>query len=200
MIKTVAIFLLVLSQTAFAQLDFSKQEKSETIELQENNFFSLSLTKGFLSFDLPSVVSGVSEFDQNFLGFRVGKKSDTSSWVNGAFEVALEWQSYERNLGPSEQNANIFQIDLLQYFNLPLEGQWWRTTAAFGLTPFYFTAEQSVFSNSVSQFGLMGSLKFDYLYLLENKNEIDLSIKGSLGTLDNEDVFLTTIGLGFNFE
>lgn len=200
MIKTLALLVLLSAQSAFAQLDFSKQEKVENVELRKDNLFSLSLTKGFLSFDLPSVVSGVSDFEQNFLGLRLGKKSDTSSWVNGAFEVALEWQSYERTLGSSEQNANIFQLDLLQYFNLPLAGQTWRTTAAFGLTPFYFTAEQSLFSNSVSQMGLMGTLKFDYLYMLENQNEVDLSLKGSLGTLDDEDLFLTTIGLGFNFE
>lgn len=200
MIKTLSLLVFLFAQSAFAQLDFSKQKKVEDIELRENNLFSLSLTKGFLSFDLPSVVGGVSDFEQNFLGLRVGKKNDTSSWVNGAFEVALEWQSYERTLGASEQNANIFQLDLLQYFNLPLAGETWRTTAAFGLTPFYFTAEQSLFSNSVSQIGLMGTLKVDYIYVLENLNEIDLSLKGSLGTLDNEDIFLTTIGLGFNFE
>jgi len=204
MIKKLVISTLLLSSSVFAdtktQLDFSKKDKAVVQEQKRNNLFSVSLTKGFLSLDLPSVVSGISDFDQNLLGLRLGKKNDTSAWIDGAFEVALEWQGYSRNLGSSEQNTNILQLDILQYFNLPLEGEQWRITTAFGLTPFYFTAEQSVISNSVSQIGMMGTLKFDLLYVLSQNNEIDLSLKGSLGTLDNEDIFLTAIGLGFNFE
>lgn len=204
MIKTLILSALLISSPVFAdtktQLDFSKKEKAVVQEEERNNLFSVSLTKGFLSLDLPRVVNGVSDFDQNLLGLRLGKKTDTSAWINGAFEVALEWQGYSRNSGSSEQNANILQLDLLQYFDLPLKGQQWRTTTAIGLTPFYFTAEQSVISNSVSQLGIMGTLKFDLLYVLDHNSEIDLSLKGSLGTLDNEDIYLTTIGLGFNFE
>lgn len=204
MITKVIISALLLCSSVFAntktQLDFSKKENT-TIEVQErNNLFSIALTKGFLSLDLPSVLNGVSDFDQNLLGLRLGKKTDTSTWISGAFEVAGEWQGYTRNLGNSEQNANILQLDLLQYFNLPIENQQWRTTTAFGLTPFYFTAEQSVISNSVSQLGIMGTLKFDLLYVLDHNNEIDIGLKGSFGTLDNESIFLTTVGLGINFE
>lgn len=174
----------------------------KNINKRPQNIFYMGITRGSLTYKLPSLISGVSHFSPDLIGVNIGKKTGNAlSIFNGNYEVSGEWQRFKREFGSFSQKINVFQLNLIQ--NIDLAWSFKRSlffSAGVGVTPVYLTAEQSVFGNSLSKFGAMGLLKFDLIFPFKKQTEFVLSLKSGWGSVGGSEIFLSTVGFGMNFE
>lgn len=180
--------------------DVPIQTKSE--EDRPQNLFYVGITRGSLTYRLSSLISSNVDFSPASIGISLGKKvANELHFYKGYFELNGEWQSFKRESGVFSQKLNIYQASFIQNVDLA----WSIKKALFfsggiGLTPVYLTAEQSIFSNSVSSLGGMALLKFNVIFPIKKKYEYDLGLKTCWGSVGGMEIFISTLSLGINFE
>lgn len=215
-----------MSQYAFAVKDKSKDKndldkiysvpikKSEILienpsPLMAKNYnerpahlFYLGIVRGSLTYKLPTLNGLTTDFSPSLVGMSAGIKTANNLYLfKGNLELDGEWQSFKRESGNFSQKLNVFQLNVIQNIDL-----YWSSKRSFffsaglGFAPVYLTAEQSIFGNSYSAFGAMGLLKFDFIFPIKRKYELDLNLKGGWGNVGGHEIFLSTVGLGLNFE
>lgn len=166
------------------------------------SLYYAGIVRGSLNYKLSTLRGDTTHFSPTFVGVNAGIKTANHFYLfNGYFQLDGEWQNFKRESGVFSQKLNVFQIDLIQNVDL-----YWSSkrlfyfSAGLGVSPVYLTAEQSVFGNSFTSFGAMGILKFDFVFPLKSKDEIDLGLKGGWGSVGGREIFLSTLGLGVNFD
>lgn len=221
-----SLFVLSMSHYAFAAKDKNKDKnevdkiysvpitKSEILienpaPLMEKNanerpahLFYLGIVRGSLTYKLPTLNGLTTDFSPSLVGVSAGVKTANKFYLfKGNLELDGEWQGFKRESGGFSQKLNVYQLNVIQNLDL-----YWPSKRSFyfsagvGLAPVYLTAEQSIFGNSYSAFGLMGLLKFDFILPIKRKYELDLNLKGGWGSVGAHEIFLSTVGLGLNFE
>jgi hypothetical protein len=171
-------------------------------EIRPQHLFYVGLTRGSLTYKLPSLLMGDNRFSPNLVGINIGNKTGNELYLyKGYYEISGEWQGFKRESGIFSQKINVFQINLIQNVNLAWS---FRNSlffsAGLGVAPVYLTAEQSVFGNSVSHFGAMGLLKADFIFPLKKNIEVDLGMRGGWGSVGGREIFMSNLNLGLNFE
>ncbi|MGZ3807240.1 MAG: hypothetical protein ACXVCE_04080, partial [Bacteriovorax sp.] len=166
------------------------------------HLYYVGLSKGGLIYKLPALSGPGPDFSQDFIGVSLAKKDANHFFLyKGSLEFGLDWQRYKRESGIFEQKINIYQVNLIQNFDL---GWTLRHSLFFstglGVAPIYLTAEKSIFGNSLSNFGGVGILKLDFIMPIKNFPEIDLGLKGAWGNVGGQEIFLSTLNLGIQFE
>jgi hypothetical protein len=167
----------------------------------ENQYY-VGIVRGALTYKLPALNNGTTDFKANTVGVSLSKKTaDEIHFFKGNYEIGGEWQAFKRDLGVFSQKLNIFQLNFFQNFDLA-----WSLkhsvffSAGLGVSPMYLTAEQSVFGDSVSKIGGMGLIKFDFIVPIKNSYEFDFGLKGGWGNVGGHEMFLSNLSLGLNFE
>lgn len=171
-------------------------------EDRPQNLFHIGLTRGGLTYKLPTLNGEIVDFSPSSIGITLGRKVlNELYFYKGHFELNGEWQSYQRESATFSQKINVFQLSFIQ--NVDLAWSVNKTlffSAGLGLTPVYLTAEKSVFGNSISNFGGMALLKFDFVLPIKKIYEYDLGLKTSWGSAGGIEIFISTLSLGINFE
>jgi len=164
-------------------------------------YYYASLVRGSLTYNIPTLNNGTNHFSPVLVGLNLGVKTSNKLFLyKGNYELSVEWQRFKRTTSIFSQNVNIFQFDLIQNFDLGSIKNKIFFSAGLGFAPVYLTAEQSVFGNSLSRIGAMGLFKLDFNFPLKSKIEADLGFKGGWGNVGGDEIFLSTINCGINFE
>ena len=165
------------------------------------HLFYVGLLSSTLTYKLPSYNSTTSKFSPAFPGISLSRKiADEFRVLKGYFELNGEWESFKRESGIFSQKIHIYKVALIQNIDLArsIKNNFF-FSAGLGVAPIYVAAEKSIFGNSISSLGAMGLIKLDFVYPTK-KFEYGLSLKGGWGKVDGNDIYLSTLGLGINFE
>ncbi len=166
----------------------------------EHHYYA-GLVRGSLTYKIPTLNNGTTHFSPDLVGLSLSLKSaDQIYYYKGNYELVGEWQRFKRTTGVFSQKINVFQFNLIQNFDLGSFKNKIFFSAGLGAAPIYLIAEQSVFGNSLSRVGAMGLVKLDFNLPIKSKLEADLGIKGGWGNIGGDQIFLSTLNLGLNFE
>lgn len=193
-----------------AQLGFDTKaiEKQSVID---SLYFAIS--RSGINYKIPSLINTTSDFSNKAIGITVGKKqSDLILSIPGFYEYSFEWQNYERDAISTtrysySQKLNLFKFNLFQ--NYSIANAFHKSlfvTFGLGLSPLISTLDQSALSNSETNLGILGTIKTNLTYPLKNKEiamlnnmALDLELSAGIGTLGGENLNMTAIKFGSNF-
>lgn len=195
-----------------SELEFTSSSNSDEIK-RVRDFWYVAISRSSISYDLPSFVPSTSSFDQQAVGVTLGKKQFNHFWNRtGLFEYSLEWQNFTRDGNGSlntknSQSLNILQLNFYQNFLLAraLKNSLF-ISAGGGFSPLVATIDQSAISDSATNLGILFTPKINFDYPIKkniintlNYFAIDLELALSLGRIGNQQISMSSIKLGSNF-